>query len=497
MNGEKQAILELQNVNKSFFGVEILKDINLKIFPGEVHCLVGENGAGKSTLCKIISGIYSRDSGKIFYQNSYFLPKTVKEAQVLGIGFIHQELMLVPQLTVLENMFLGKEMRLPCGRMNWKEMKEKTKGIIDELELDIMPDDLVANLSVAQQQMVEIAKAILGEFKVIIFDEPTASISRKNTETLFRIIHQLKRKNVAMIYISHRLEEFKHIADRVTVLRDGEITGTVRYQDISMEDIVKLMVGRDVDFTKYQRNILFQEEKLRVENIKNTNLHDISFSLKKGEILGFAGLVGAGRTELLRAIYGADEYTGNIYINNKKVIIQRPEQAVNAKIGFITEDRKNQGLILGLSIRENITLPILQRFWRKFYLDKKAEIEVAEDNRRKLKIVSHSQEQKTQTLSGGNQQKVIISRWLESGVDILLFDEPTRGIDIGAKSEIYDLMREFVEKGGSIIMVSSDLPELITMSDRVIVMRNGKKIEEITDRVKITEENLMHLMIGI
>lgn len=497
MKNEQQIILELQNVNKSFFGVNILQNINLKIFSGEVHCLVGENGAGKSTLCKIIAGIYSRDSGKIFYQNSYFLPKTVKEAQVLGIGFIHQELMLVPHLTVLENIFLGKEIKLSCNRMNWKLMREKTEEIINEMELDISPDDLVINLSVAQQQMVEIAKAILGEFKVIIFDEPTASISRKNTETLFRIIHQLKRKNVAMIYISHRLEEFKHIADKVTVLRDGEITGTMPYSELSMEGIVRLMVGRDVDFTQYQRKILFKEEKLRVENIKNKYLNDISFSLNKGEILGFAGLVGAGRTELLRAIFGADDYVGNIYINNKKVNIRSPEHAVKEKIGFITEDRKSQGLILGLSIRENITLPILDRFWRTFYLDTKSEIEVAENNRKKLRIVSNNQNQKTQTLSGGNQQKVIISRWLESGVDILLFDEPTRGIDIGAKSEIYDLMRAFVENGGSIIMVSSDLPELITMSDRVIVMRSGKKIEEITDRTEINEENLMHLMIGV
>lgn len=497
MKNEQQIILELQNVNKSFFGVNILQNINLKIFSGEVHCLVGENGARKSTLCKIIAGIYSRDSGKIFYQNSYFLPKTVKEAQVLGIGFIHQELMLVPHLTVLENIFLGKEIKLSCNRMNWKLMREKTEEIINEMELDISPDDLVINLSVAQQQMVEIAKAILGEFKVIIFDEPTASISRKNTETLFRIIHQLKRKNVAMIYISHRLEEFKHIADKVTVLRDGEITGTMPYSELSMEGIVRLMVGRDVDFTQYQRKILFKEEKLRVENIKNKYLNDISFSLNKGEILGFAGLVGAGRTELLRAIFGADDYVGNIYINNKKVNIRSPEHAVKEKIGFITEDRKSQGLILGLSIRENITLPILDRFWRTFYLDTKSEIEVAENNRKKLRIVSNNQNQKTQTLSGGNQQKVIISRWLESGVDILLFDEPTRGIDIGAKSEIYDLMRAFVENGGSIIMVSSDLPELITMSDRVIVMRSGKKIEEITDRTEINEENLMHLMIGV
>lgn len=490
-------ILKLHNVSKSFFGVDILKNINLTINEGEVHCLVGENGAGKSTLCKIIAGIYSRDSGEITYKNTYYLPKTVKEAQTLGIGFIHQELMLVPQLSVLENIFLGSEKKRAGVLMDWHEMREKTQKIINELELDIHPDDLISNLSVAQQQMVEIAKAIFGQYKVIIFDEPTASISRKNTQTLFKIIRQLKEKNVAMIYISHRLEEFEYIADKVTVLRDGEITGTIPYKETSPEEIVKLMVGRDIDFSKYQRESFFNEEKLIVEKISNKKLKQVSFHLYKGEILGFAGLVGAGRTELLRAIYGADESTGNIFIDNKKVSILSPEDAVKNKIGFITEDRKSQGLILGLSIRENITLPILKRFWKKFYLDKKSEKQLVEKNREQLKIVSRDQEQETKTLSGGNQQKVIIARWLESGVNILFFDEPTRGIDIGAKSEIYDLMREFVEQGGSIIMVSSDLPELITMSDRVIVMRNGKKIEEITKRDEINEENLMRLMIGI
>ncbi|KGQ69570.1 sugar ABC transporter ATP-binding protein [Chelonobacter oris] len=497
VDNSNQVVLELNNVNKSFFGINILKNINLKIKAGEVHCLVGENGAGKSTLCKIIAGIYPRDSGKIFYHGTYYLPKTVKDAQTLGIGFIHQELMLVPQLSVLENIFLGSEKKLACGRMNWKYMRDKTKNIINELELDIKPDDLVSTLSIAQQQMVEIAKAILGDYKVIIFDEPTASISRKNTEVLFKIIHQLKKKNVAMIYISHRLEEFKYIADKITVLRDGEVSGTLNYQDISHDDIVKLMVGRDVNFSHYYRDIVFDQKKASFKNINNNNINNVSFCLHKGEILGFAGLVGAGRTELLRAIYGADDSTGEIYIDDEKVEIKSPEDAVKLKIGFITEDRKSQGLVLGLGIRDNITLPILKRFWNNFFLDQKAERKVVDDNIRKLRIISINQEQETRTLSGGNQQKVIIARWLESGVNILFFDEPTRGIDIGAKSEIYDLMHQFVNNGGSIIMVSSDLPELMTMSDRVIVMRNGNKVKEIVNKNEMTEQNLMRLMIGI
>ncbi|MGV6988548.1 sugar ABC transporter ATP-binding protein [Testudinibacter sp. P80/BLE/0925] len=492
-----EIMLELRNVEKSFFGNQILKNINLQINAGEVHCLVGENGAGKSTLCKIIAGIYSRDSGEIFYQGSYYLPKTVKDAQTLGIGFIHQELMLVPQLSVLENIFLGSEKSLSLGRMNWEFMRKKTKEIINELELDIQPDSLISTLSIAQQQMVEIAKAIFSEYKIIIFDEPTASISRKNTEVLFKIIQRLKKKKVAMIYISHRLEEFQHIADKITVLRDGEITGTIDYKNISHDDIVRLMVGRDVDFSRYYRNIVFNKEKARFQHIVTEGVNDVSFSLNQGEILGFAGLVGSGRTELLRAIYGADPATGEIYIDNEKVEINSPKDAVKLKIGFITEDRKSQGLILGLSIRENITLPILSRFWKKLFLDKKMEASLAKENISKLRIVSRSTEQETKTLSGGNQQKVIIARWLESGVNILFFDEPTRGIDVGAKSEIYDLMRQFVDDGGSIIMVSSDLPELMTMSDRVIVMRNGHKIKEIDNKDDISEENLMRLMIGV
>lgn len=490
-------ILTLKNISKSFFDVTVLEDINLDIRCGEVLCLIGENGAGKSTLCKIIAGIYGRDTGEMLYQGQPYSPTTVKEAQEAGIGFIHQELMLVPKLTVMENIFLGAEKTLSFGRMNWSEMREKTQHIIDELELDIKPDDLIADLSIAQQQMVEIAKAVFSEYKIIIFDEPTSSISRKNTEVLFKIIHQLKAKNVAMIYISHRLEEFKYIADRVTVLRDGRITGTMRYEETSPEDIVRLMVGRKVDFSRYRRDTVFTQEKLRVENIQSKHISPISFQVNKGEILGFAGLVGAGRTEVLRAVYGADEATGKIYIDQKEISIHSPEDAVKHKIGFITEDRKSQGLVLGMSIRENITLPILKRFWSGWQLDKKKEREVVEANRSKLHIVSKDQEQQTKTLSGGNQQKVILARWLESGVDILFFDEPTRGIDIGAKSEIYDLMRQFTENGGTIVMVSSDLPELITISDRVIVMRNGEKVKEIANRDDITEENLMHAMIGI
>ncbi|WGE35569.1 sugar ABC transporter ATP-binding protein [Actinobacillus genomosp. 1] len=490
-------ILSLRNISKSFYGVTVLDKIDLDIYAGEVHCLIGENGAGKSTLCKIIAGIYDADSGEMSFHGKIYAPRNVKDGQKYGIGFIHQELMLVPQLTVLENIFLGKEHSTFGNRMDWQTMREKTQKIINELELDIKPDDLVSDLSIAQQQMVEIAKAIFSEYRVLIFDEPTSSISRKNTETLFRIIHQLKEKGVAMIYISHRLEEFQYISDKVTVLRDGSITGTMPYKDTSVEEIVKLMVGREINLSHYQREVTFTQEKLRVENITNKNVKPTSFKVYKGEILGFAGLVGAGRTELLRAIYGADEAQGSVFIDGVEVFIHSPEQAVKHNIGFITEDRKLQGLVLDQSIRKNITLPILSRFWTGLKLDQTKEKNVAENQRNRLRIVSNNSEQNTRTLSGGNQQKVVIARWLESGVDILFFDEPTRGIDVGAKSEIYDLMREFTDNGGTIIMVSSDLPELITMSDRVMVMRNGEIVEEVKERSQITEENLMKAMIGV
>lgn len=392
-------ILSLRSIGKSFYGVTVLESIDLDIYPGEVHCLIGENGAGKSTLCKIIAGIYSADQGDMAFHGKIYALKSVKDGQKFGIGFIHQELMLVPQLTVLENIFLGKELRTFGNRMNWAAMHEQTQRIINELELDIKPDDLISDLSIAQQQMVEIAKAIFSEYKVIIFDEPTSSIS-------------------------HRLEEFQYISDKVTVLRDGRVTGTMKYQETSVEEIVRLMVGHEISFSHYQRDMQFDQEKLRVENIQSQFVKPTSFSVYKGEIIGFAGFVGAVRTELLRAIYGADEASGRIFIDNLEVQIHNPQQAVANKIGFITEDRKQQGLVLDQSIRKNITLPILKRFWTGFKLDQNKEIQVAENHRRKLRIVSKDHQQPTRTLSGGNQQKVII------GVVIILavfFDQVRRG----------------------------------------------------------------------
>lgn len=494
---QKMPVFEMMGIKKSFGDIKVLEGVDFSLNAGEVHCLVGENGAGKSTLCKIIAGIYHANEGVMQLDQKSYTPHSVKDAQHKGIGFIHQELMLVQELTVLENIFLGSEIiTRPWGQLNWKEMREKAQAVISDLALDISPDHIISSLSTAQQQMVEIAKAILHDYRILIFDEPTASISKKNTETLFKIIHQLKQKNVAMIYISHRLEEFADIADHITILRDGIRTGTMAYKDTDHDEIIKLMVGRklDADVGTHTPITLQAHPKLRVTQLANKWIQPLSFEVQAGEILGFAGLVGAGRTEILRALYGADYAEGDIHIEGIKQIISSPKDAVKAGIGFLTEDRKYQGLILGQNIRNNITLPILTRFWNGLYLNTNQEKKCTEKLIQTLQIAASSQDQITGTLSGGNQQKVILARWLESGVNILLFDEPTRGIDVGAKAEIYTLMRQFIKRGGSILMVSSDLPELLKMSDRIIVMRLGKKVGELT-HAQASEERLLHLML--
>ncbi|MET4863307.1 sugar ABC transporter ATP-binding protein [Morganella psychrotolerans] len=486
----------MHHIIKSFNQVEVLKGVDFTLYAGEVHCLVGENGAGKSTLCKIIAGIYPANGGSMTLFEQPYNPLNVKEAQLKGIGFIHQELLLVSELTVLENIFLGSEKHNIFGQMKWREMYDLAKEVIDELELDISPDAKISSLSLAQQQMVEIAKAIIHNYKIIIFDEPTASISRKNTETLFRIIHQLKEKGVGMVYISHRLEEFNHIADRITVLRDGVRTGTMLYKDTNNNEIIRLMVGRDIKASDEVDHTNFSHIKLNVCDLQNAYVEKISFNVYQGEILGFAGLVGAGRTEILRAIFGADESSGDIYIDDIKQKIRSPKDAVKAGIGFLTEDRKGQGLVLGASIRKNVTLPILHRLWNGLFINQSEEKICVQKNMEKLRIVASSQEQTANTLSGGNQQKVVLARWMESNVKILFFDEPTRGIDVGAKAEIYDLMRAFTKDGGTVVMVSSDLPELLLLSNRIIVMRQGSMVGEIL-RKDASEEKLMHLMVGI
>ncbi|MGL4674789.1 MAG: sugar ABC transporter ATP-binding protein, partial [Wohlfahrtiimonas sp.] len=365
---DRNIVFEMHEVTKAFNQVEVLKGVDFTLHAGEVHCLVGENGAGKSTLCKIMAGIYPANSGSMVLFGQDYNPATVKEAQQKGIGFIHQELLLVSELTVLENIFLGSEKHNAFGQMKWQEMYDRSKKVIDELELDISPNAKVSSLSLAQQQMVEIAKAILHDYKIIIFDEPTASISRKNTETLFRIIHQLKAKGVGMVYISHRLEEFNHIADRVTVLRDGVRTGTMLYKDTNNNEIIKLMVGREIQASNEVDHTDYNHVKISVKNLENAHVQKLSFDVHAGEILGFAGLVGSGRTEILRAMFGADESSGEIYIDGVHKHIRSPKDAVDAGIGLLTEDRKGQGLVLGTSIRKNVTLPILHRLWNGLFI---------------------------------------------------------------------------------------------------------------------------------
>ncbi len=489
-------VLRLEGVSKSFPGVKALDSVSFTLRKGEVHCLLGENGAGKSTMLKIMNGIYIADEGNVFIDEHKIEGLDVNKARSCGVAHIHQELMLVPELTILENIFLGNEITGPGGKMMWKEMSVKTTEILKELGLDLSPKIKVVHLSTAQQQMVEIAKTLLLDKKIILLDEPTDSLSRQNTEDLFKIIHKLKVKGVSMVYISHRLEEFQHIADRVTVLRDGKTVGTYEFDEITLDELVVKMVGRDlVKSEPYPFNP--GEPVLAAHRLtREPAVNDVSFSLRKGEILGFAGLIGAGRTELMRLLFGADQIqSGCISLKGKTTVIHSPEDAVRLGIGLLTEDRKHQGLVLGMSITENLSLANLTKFIRFGRIDTRAEKKGATKKVAELTIDPPHIHTAVQLLSGGNQQKVVIGKWLNTECDVLIFDEPTRGIDVGARAEIYQLMHNLIEQGKSIIIVSSDLPEVLAMSTRIIVMAEGRITGELSQE-EATEEKLMALMLG-
>ena len=496
---ENDPILEVRNISKRFGGVQALSRVNFSLARGEVHCLVGENGAGKSTLVKIISGAYHKDSGEIRIRGKVTEIRDVHHARELGISEIYQELMLVPGLTVTENIFLGNEKTSSIlGQMDWRLMIAKTQERLSELGMDISPAARVADLSIAEQQMVEIAKALMLESDILILDEPTGSLTQKNTEDLFRIIHQLKKKGVSIIYISHRLEEFEHIADRITVLRDGRAVGTSRLSEIDIPGIIKLMVGRELtDTFASPGDYRPVQTRLEVRDLcRLPRVKKLSFIVHAGEIVGFAGLVGAGRTELMRCIYSADcADSGEIYLDGKKTAMRSTADAVRQGIGFLPENRKDQGLVMNLSVRANMTLPHLKDHTRWGRVDQKKEMQAVREHIEKLRIVTPSTEQRVLYLSGGNQQKVIIARWLATKCRLLIFDEPTRGVDVGAKSEIYELMRTLTAQGVGIIMVSSDLPEILRMSDRILVMAEGRLTGELL-RNEANQEKIMALMLG-
>lgn len=488
-----KVILEMKGIDKRFSGVHALKGANLELKEGEVHALMGENGAGKSTLMKVLCGIHKRNAGEVILFGKPVDFSNIKESQDSGIAIIHQELNMMNHLTVAQNIYIGRE-PMKCGYIDDKKMQNDAKKLFDRIGIEIDPSAKVGSLTVGKQQMVEIAKAVSHDSKILILDEPTAALTQIEVDELFKIMNDLRDKGIGMIYISHRMDEINRISDRITVMRDGEYVGTCVTSQTTKDEIVKMMVGRVIYGDKKEKSNVKDDAPvvLEVSNLNRGNeIKNVSFKLRKGEILGISGLMGSGRTEVARAIYGADAVTsGEIFINGEKVDIKTPEQAVNNGICYLSEDRKRYGLLLDKSIAENSVLSNLSDYISfGFINDKKIEKEAIDANE-KLKTKTPSIRQLLKNLSGGNQQKVIIARWLIRDCDIFIFDEPTRGIDIGAKSEMYTLIEELVQKGKSVIMISSELSEIQRLSDRVLVMCEGRITGEL-DISEATQEKIM------
>jgi len=489
-------ILTMKNIDKSFPGVHALNNVDLDVREGEVHALMGENGAGKSTLMKVLTGIYKKESGTITYQGRKVEYANPRAAQADGIVIVHQELNMMGQLTVAQNIFIGREFTKGFV-IDDKKMNNEAKRLFDQLNIDIDPKQIMNHLTIGKQQLCEIAKALSHKAKVIIFDEPTAALTQTEIDQLFVIINDLRASGMSIVYISHRMDEIKKITDRVTVMRDGCYVGTLISKDCTKDDIINMMVGR----------VIFEEPKtqsqvpsdspvvLKVEHLNAGRMvQDISFELHKGEILGFSGLMGAGRTETARTIFGADpKDSGDIFINGKKVEIKTPQDAVGLGIGYLSEDRKRFGIVLKKTVVENSTLACLPNYCKGLIIDKEKEHKVARKYVDILSTKTPSVEQMVVNLSGGNQQKVIISKWLIANSDIMIFDEPTRGIDVGAKQEIYELMNRLAkDEGKAIIMISSEMTEILRMSDRIIIMCEGKITGEL-DIKDATQEKIMQL----
>ena len=506
-------LLRLEGVSKSFPGVKALDNVRLDVRKGEVHALLGENGAGKSTLMKILSGAYRRDAGEIYWEGRPIEIRSPKEAQDLGIGIIYQEFNLIPQLSIAENVWISREplQNRSLRLIDWPEMYRRTQALLDELHLALDPRRPVAGLGVAQQQMVEIAKALSLNTKLLIMDEPTSALTEREVEHLFTVIERLKARGVGIVFISHHLDEVERICDRGTILRDGAYVQTVDLQGVSQDQLIRLMVGRTLDQQFPKATTQRGPEALRVEGLRRSGtlhdvnvegmqtkgvLSDISFTAYAGEILGIGGLVGAGRTELMRCIFGADPIdAGRIWVLGKERTLRSPEQAIAAGIGLLPEDRKQQGLILKLSVRENCALASLKQLVSGGLLRLRDEDRQAREYVERLRIRTPGIAQQVQFLSGGNQQKVVLAKWLASRSRVLIFDEPTRGIDVGAKVEVYNLMNALVEQGVAVIMISSEMPELLGMSDRILVMHQGRITAELT-RAEATQEKVLAAAMG-
>ncbi len=491
-----RVLLEMKGIGKSFPGVKALEGVNLSIREGQVHALLGENGAGKSTLIKILSGAYIRDEGEIFFDGQPADIKAPADAERLGISTIYQEFNLAPNMTIAENIFLG---HLPTkgGRIDWTTVNTRSRELLDSLDVTLPVDTMTGTLSVAQQQMVEIAKALNRNTRILIMDEPSAVLSEKDIENLFTVVRRLQAAGIGIIYISHRLKEIFELADEVTVLKDGRYVDTKLVSEVDMDDLVKLMIGRDLADVYPKPKAIPGDVVLEASHLAQAHLaKDVSFTLRAGEIIGFAGITGSGRTEVARVIFGADKPTaGEMKLLGKPYRPTSPRDAINQGVALVTEDRKRQGLLLKLQVYFNTTVSGLDRLTKFGLLQLKDEQTLVKKWIQDLRIKTPSPEFMVVNMSGGNQQKVILARWLSLGIKVFILDEPTRGIDVGSKAEIYQIMADLAEQGVAIIMISSELPEVLGMSDRVMVMREGRIVKELS-RAEASEETVMHYAVG-
>jgi rhamnose transport system ATP-binding protein len=499
VNTENKYILKLENITKTFPGTTALDDVNFDLYPGEVHALIGENGAGKSTLIKIISGIYRPDSGEINLNGTPVSISSPLAAQRYGIAAIYQEPTVFPDLSVAENVFMGHQDYDPLTRrIKWKKMYEETDKLLKSLGVNLNPKTRVKSLSAANQQLVEIVKALSINSRILIMDEPTSALTMREVEELFQIIRHLRKSATSIIYISHRLEETFQIADRVTVLRDGRYIETRKVSDVRVDELVRMMIGRTLNDMFPKKDVRIGEPILRVEAFTTEGqFNDITFELRKGEILGFAGLVGAGRTELARAMFGLEpQESGRLYINGKNVHITNPSIALKNGMAYLPEERQQQGLVLPMNITQNISLPILKQFAKLGWLQVNKEIKNSKKYADMLDIRTPGLWLKVQQLSGGNQQKVVLAKWLATNPQVLILDEPTKGIDVGAKASVHRFMSELAARGLGVMMISSELPEILGMSDRIIVMCEGR-ITAVFERKEATQDRVLSAAIGI
>ena len=489
--------IEMRGIDKLFGSNQVLKQAGFTLESGEVHALMGENGAGKSTLMKILTGVYTKDAGTVLVDGKEVNYKNPQEAEKAGIVFIYQELNVMFDLTVEENLFMGKEIHGKFGICDKKAMQKKAQEALNILGVNISPKTVMAELSVGQQQMVEICKALMADAKVIIMDEPTAALTQSETVALFKVIESLRKKGVSMVYISHRMEEIFELCDRITVLRDGSYIGVKNIPETNMNEIVKMMIGREIGERYPSRNVKIGKEVLKVKELtRKGTFHDVNFSVRAGEVLGVSGLMGAGRTEIMQAIFGNLSYeSGTIEIDGKEVKISNPRQAMEHGIGFITEDRKTEGLMLDKSIRENISLCNLRRISKSSVISREAEKNMVAEAIKDLHIKCFGSYHECNNLSGGNQQKVVLAKWILINPKILILDEPTRGVDIGAKKEIYSIINKLAAQGVAIIMVSSELPEVLGMSDNIMVVREGE-VRGIISYEEANQERVMTLATG-